>query len=174
MQETDIKLLDEKLPNLPAVVQSEIVAIEEFRGDLTLTVKPEKIRDVIHHLKQDPALSFDVLMDLFAMDYSKFEKAQPERYCVIYHLVSMFQKYRVRLKVFLNEEKAEVDSIHDIYQAANWFEREAWDLFGIKFTNHPDLHRILCHQDFVGHPLRKDYPSDHYQRLKTSTTGTGI
>jgi NADH:ubiquinone oxidoreductase subunit C len=80
----------------------------------------------------------------------------------------MPRKRRVQVKVYLSEDKPEVDSIHDLYKMVNWFEREAWDMFGIVFKGHPNLIRILCHNDFVGHPLRKDYPAEQYQRLKNA------
>ena len=168
MTEIDTKSLDNCLPNLPSLVQQEILGVEEFRGDFTVVVRPEKLREVISYLKNDPNFRFDVMMDLFAMDYLKMDPPQAGRYAVIYLLTSLFQSKRVRLKVFLDEVHPEVDSIHDIYKAANWFEREAWDLYGIHFKGHPNLTRILCHGDFEGHPLRKDYPSDKYQRLKAA------
>ena len=174
MQETDIKLLANVLPNLPEAISSQILTVEEFLGETTISVKKESIRAVVEFLKNDPNFRFDVLMVLFAMDYLKYDKVQPERFAVVYYLVSLFQSRRVRIKVFLSEEEPSVESIHDIYKAANWFEREAWDLFGIQFQGHPNLIRILCHSDFEGHPLRKDYPSDKYQRLKTAIPSEGL
>jgi len=159
---------------LPAEVQSAILAVEEFKGETTITLRKESVRAVIQFLKNDPSLRFDVMMDLFAMDYLKYNSPQPERYAVIYYLVSLLQTRRLRIKVFVSEEDAVVDSIHDIYKAANWFEREAWDLYGIVFQGHPNLVRILCHNEFVGHPLRKDYPSDQYQRLKAAMPSEGL
>ncbi len=174
MQETDIKLLANTLPNLPENIQSQILSVEEFKGETTLIICKEGLRTVIQFLKGDPHCRFDVMMDLFAMDYLNYEIAQPERFAVVYYLVSLFQTRRIRIKVFLSEEDPTVDSIHDLYKAANWFEREAWDLYGILFNEHPNLTRILCHSDFVGHPLRKDYPSDQYQRLKTAIPSEGL
>lgn len=174
MQEIDTKLLANVLPHLPEQIQSQILSVEEFRGDTTLVVKKEGLRQVIEFLKRDPNYRFDVLMDLFAMDYMKFVTETPDRFAVIYYLVSLLQNRRIHIKVFLPEECPSVDSIHDLYKAANWFEREAWDLFGIQFLDHPNLVRILCHSEFEGHPLRKDYPSDKYQRLKTTTPSEGL
>lgn len=174
MQETDTKLLANVLPHLPENIQSQILSVEEFRGETTLTLRKEGIREVVQFLKTDPNCRFDVMMDLFAMDYMKYVAETPERFAVVYYLVSLLQNRSLRLKVFVPEENPTVDSIHDLYKAANWFEREAWDLFGIQFTGHPNLVRILCHSEFEGHPLRKDYPSDKYQRLKTTTTSEGL
>lgn len=174
MQETDTKLLASALPNLPAEIQTAILAVEEFKGETTITIRKETLRTVIQFLKTDPNFRFDVMMDLFAMDYLKYNTPQPERYAVIYYLVSLFQTRRVRIKVFVSEDEPVVDSIHDLYKAANWFEREAWDLYGIVFNGHPNLVRILCHNEFVGHPLRKDYPSDQYQRLKSAVPSEGL
>jgi NADH-quinone oxidoreductase subunit C len=172
--ETDIKLLAKVLPQLPENIQNQILGVQEFLGETTLTIRRESVREVMSFLKNDPQCRFDVMMDLFAMDYLKYDPAQPDRFAVVYYLVSFLQGKRIRIKVFLSEEDPSVDSIHEIYQAANWFEREAWDLFGIQFKGHPNLTRILCHSDFVGHPLRKDYPSDQYQRLKTAMPSEGL
>ena len=114
------------------------------------------------------------MMDLFSMDYLKWEPPTPERYAIIYNLYSPPLHERLFVKVYLPETDPQVDSIHDLYKAANWFEREAWDLFGIVFRGHPNLIRILCHSDFEGHPMRKDYPSDKYQRLKSAINSTGL
>ncbi len=174
MQETDTKLLANILPNLPESIQTAILAVEEFKGETTVVLKRESLRAVVQFLKTDPNFRFDVMMDLFAMDYLKYSSEQPERFAVVYYLVSLLQGRRVRLKVFVSEEDPTIDSIHDIYKAANWFEREAWDLYGIVFNGHPNLIRILCHTEFVGHPLRKDYPSDQYQRLKSAVPSEGL
>lgn len=164
MQETGTKSLESKLPRLLEALPDALVSADDYRGDLTVVVQPSRLRDVVRLCKTDPALSFEVLMDLFAMDYAKAKEPTPERFAVIYNLYSVSKKRRVRLKAFLPETAPEIASIHDLYKAANWFEREAWDLFGVRFQGHPHLIRILCHHEFVGHPLRKDYPADKYQR----------
>jgi NADH/F420H2 dehydrogenase subunit C len=153
---------------------SEITDASDHRGDLRVDVRPSAIRDVVGFLKTDPALQFNVMMDLFAMDYLKYPVEQPERFAVIYNLYSLPKRHRVHLRVFVPEQRPEVDTIQDLYAAANWFEREAWDLFGIVFKGHPNLVRILCHTDFVGHPMRKDYPSTQYQRLKNAAPSSGF
>lgn len=174
MHETDISSLKSKYPLFAERFSDAFVAVEEFRGDRTVVVKPERLREVLQFLKSEAGYQFEMLMDLLGIDYLKFEPLTPERYAVIYNLYSLQSHERLRLKVFVSEEKPEIDSIHDIFAAANWFERETWDLFGITFKGHPNLVRILCHHDFVGHPLRKDYPSDKYQRLKTAAPSSGF
>ena len=174
MPEIDISSLESKLPEFSAAFSSEILALEDFRGDLTVVLKSKKIREAIRFLKGLQRCPFNVMMDLFAMDYLKSATEMPERFAVIYNLFSLQTNSRVRLKVFLAEDKPEIDSIHDLYKAANWFEREAWDLFGINFKGHPHQIRILTHHEFVGHPLRKDYPADKYQKLKTPAPSAGL
>lgn len=161
----DINSLESKVPSLVQSVRDAILEVTEFQGQLTVVLKPAHIRVAVRALK---SAGYNMLMDLFAMDYLKHPKEAPERFAVIYSFHALATGQRVFLKTFLNEDAPETDSIHDIYQAANWFEREAWDLFGVKFKGHPHLERILCHEEFVGHPLRKDYPSDQYQRLRTA------
>jgi len=170
VDETATKLLENKAPSL-ARFPSEIDGVEELRGEVTVCVKPSKIRELFTALKAD---GFTMLMDLFGMDYLKVNPPRPERFAVVYNLYALAQKKRVFLKAYLPEDLVEIDSVHDIFKAANWFEREAWDLFGIVFRGHPGLVRILCHTDFEGHALRKDYPADKYQRLKNVAPSTEI
>jgi len=172
VHETGTKLLESRLPAL-LEASDALVGAAEHRGDLQVTVDRKKIRDVVALLYRTRP-SFNVLMDLFVVDYLKFKPAQPERYAVIYNLYAIDTHERVFLKAWIPEGQAEIDSIHDLSKAANWFEREAWDLYGVLFKGHPNLQRILCHTEFVGHPLRKDYPSDQYQRLKTAAPPSGF
>jgi len=172
VHETGTKLLESRLPAL-LELSSAIKEVTGYRGDIHVTIEREKIREVIAFLKRTRP-SFLCMMDLFAVDYAKFKPAQPERFAVIYNLFSIDDKKRVFLKVWVPEKEPEIDSLYDLYKAANWFEREAFDLYGIHFKGHPNLQRILCHNEFVGHPLRKDYPSDKYQRLKTASPPSGF
>ncbi|MBI4403695.1 MAG: NADH-quinone oxidoreductase subunit C [Deltaproteobacteria bacterium] len=166
MPEIDIKGLSDKAPAFLERFSGEVLSVSDFRGDLEICVKKDRLKEMVGFLKEDSSLSFDILMDLFGMDYSTFPIAQLERFAVVYNFYSVSRKKRLRLKVFVPEQAAELDSIHEIYKAANWYERETWDMFGIRFLGHPNLVRILCHGEFQGHPLRKDYPSDQYQKLK--------
>ena len=163
MTETVTKSPAEKLPEFTGPFQSEVIAVADFRGDLCIDVKKEKIGEMIRFLKEK--LEFNMLMDLFGMDYSRYGNGLAG-VAVIYNLYSLAQKRRLRLRVSLGDKRPEVRSVCDVFAAANWFEREAFDLFGVTFTGHPNLTRILCHHDFEGHPLLKEYPADGYQRLK--------
>lgn len=174
MPEISTNASENNLPEFATAFADQILSTETFGGDLTFVVKPQKIREMLRFLKTLPRCPFALLMDVFAMDYSKAKHETPERFAVLYNLYSIQANARVRLKVFLPEENPHIDSAHDLFASANWFEREAWDLFGVVFTGHPHLQRILCHNDFEGHPLRKDYPSDGYQRLKRASISTGI
>lgn len=137
---------------------------EEF-GYLNVVIKPEYIREMIFFLKTESDLKFEMLVDLVSIDYSQYPDKKPGRFGLVYHLKSLTHNHRIALRVFLPEESPEIDSIYDFYKNANWLEREAWDQMGIRFKGHPNLKRLLNHKDFVGHPLRKDYPIDRRQWL---------
>lgn len=117
-------------------------------------VPREKIVEVIRTLRDTKGLEFNFMMDLFGMDYP----GHAERFEVVYHLYSLATKKRIRLKVRVTEADPVVPSICELYKAANWFEREVFDMFGIRFSGHPNLKRILMFEEFEGYPLRKDYP----------------
>ncbi len=133
-----------------------ILETHSFRGDDTVLISPGDLVPVCTFLKQDPELDYNFLMDLTAVDYLRMEKKP--RFEVIYHFFSLSKKWRVRIKVGAEGENPEVDSLVPLWPGANWFEREVWDMFGIRFRGHPDLRRILMYDEFEGHPLRKDYP----------------
>ena len=122
-------------------------------GELTLTVAPEDIEKVLTFLRDDPQCQFVNLTDICGVDYPGRER----RFEVVYHLLSPRQNQRVRVKVSTNGDDP-VPSVTGVYQGADWFEREAYDFYGILFTGHPDLRRILTDYGFEGHPLRKDFP----------------
>lgn len=125
-----------------------------FRNQLTLFLPTAKIRDICEFLKSDPELQFNYLSDLTAVDRFPHEP----RFEIVYQLYSIPSKTRLRLKVTAGGDEPAVDSLSSLWPLANWFERELYDLFGIRFHGHPDLKRILLPDDWVGHPLRKDYP----------------
>jgi len=132
-------------------------AIEEVstpHGDLVLKVKPGQIVEVLNWLKEDEESFFDHFMDLTAVDYIGQEK----RFEVVIHLLSIPKTQRIRIKSRLDGDDPVIPSITSVYPAANWFERECWDLYGIRFEGHPNLTRIMLYEGFKGHPLRKDYP----------------
>jgi NADH-quinone oxidoreductase subunit C len=143
-----------------------IVETHEHRGDLTAVVARDALLAVLAHCRDDTALAFDVLMDLTAVDYLKFPgREDGPRFEVVYHLYSIARNHRLRLKVRLDEDDARVSSAVAIWPIANWLEREAWDMFGVRFEGHPDPRRLLMYEEFVGHPLRKDYPVNRRQPL---------
>ncbi|MBI3312688.1 MAG: NADH-quinone oxidoreductase subunit C [Candidatus Omnitrophica bacterium] len=137
--------------------------IHNHRGDETAVVTREALLEIARFLKSDPDYQMNVLMDLTAVD-GKDMKWDP-RFEVVYHFYSTFKNHRLRLKVRVEEKDAVVPSLVPLWPIANWFEREVWDMFGIKFHGHPDLKRILMYEEFSGHPLRKDYPYNKRQPL---------
>ncbi len=141
-----------------------IIATHAHRGDVTAVITPDRYKDAIRLLKTDAELAFDFLTDLTAVDRLKLKKKP--RFEVVVHLYSRKNNSRFRVKTRpANDRQPEVDSIVDIIAGANWPEREVFDMFGIRFTGHPNLKRILMYEEFVGHPLRKDYPVDKRQPL---------
>jgi len=132
-----------------------------LRGDATARVEAERIVEVLRFLRDEPALAFEMLSDLTAVDYL----GRAPRFEVVYHLYSITHNHRVRVKAGVPESPCQIDSVVELWPAANWMEREVWDLYGIRFRNHPDLRRILLYEEFEGHPLRKDYPKERRQPL---------
>ncbi|MBN2886329.1 MAG: NADH-quinone oxidoreductase subunit C [Chromatiaceae bacterium] len=176
-----------RLDSLAAAIREEF-ANEEIEliqrlGELTLEVPAERVLDVCRRLRDRDALRFEQLIDLCGVDYAAYGHSEwdteaasnegfgrgvdrdldlavddPRRFGVVYHLLSLAYNHRLRLRVRLGGEQPIVDSAVEIWVAANWFEREAFDLYGILFRGHPDLRRILTDYGFVGHPFRKDFP----------------
>ncbi len=144
-------------------------AIEETgseRGDHTAVVLRAAIHDALVFCRTDPALAFDMLSDLTAVDYLTFPgREDGPRFDVVYHLYSVRHNHRVRVKARVPEDDAVVPTAVPVWPIANWFEREVWDMFGIRFEGHPDLRRLLLYEEFEGHPLRKDYPVTRRQPL---------
>ena len=130
-------------------------------GELTLTVAGDRIIDVLTALRDDPACRFECLIDICGVDYP----ARPQRFEVVYHLLSLHLNQRLRVKLATDEDTP-VPSAHAIFPAANWFEREAYDMYGILFSGHPDLRRLLTDYGFQGHPLRKDFPLTGYVEVR--------
>ncbi|MDP2268820.1 MAG: NADH-quinone oxidoreductase subunit C [Deltaproteobacteria bacterium] len=130
-----------------------VLSIEEFRGETSITVATHQIRDVMTFLKDSENLHYDLLLDLAGVDFA----GQAPRFLIAYLLHSTKFNNKLRIKTRVAED-GEVDTVSDIWKAADWMEREAYDMFGIKFYNHPYLKRILLTEDFVGYPLRKDFP----------------
>jgi NADH-quinone oxidoreductase subunit C len=149
----------------------KLTSVRIAGGEITAIVLPENLREVALRLRDTPELRLEQLMDLCGMDYSAYardpdgESARTSpapdgtRFAVVYHLLSITHNWRLRLRLFARDtELPVVDSVIDIWPSANWLEREAFDLFGIVFSGHPDLRRLLTDYGFIGHPFRKDFP----------------
>ncbi len=138
-----------------------VIETHAHRGDATAVVRKEDILAISKFLRDDPDLAYNFMMDLTAVDYMGKEP----RFEVVYHLYSLSKNQRVRIKAQVSEADCAIDSIVSIWVAADWFEREVFDLYGIVFKGHPNLKRILLYEGFEGHPLRKDYPVKKRQPL---------
>ncbi|BAL94900.1 NADH-quinone oxidoreductase subunit C [Rubrivivax gelatinosus] len=138
-------------------------------GEITITVGAADYLEVARTLRDTPELRFEQLVDLCGVDYSEYRN-QPwdgPRFCVVSHLLSLTHNWRLRLKVFCPDDDLPVlPSVNDIWPSANWFEREAFDLFGIVFDGHLDLRRILTDYGFIGHPMRKDFPTTGHVEMR--------
>lgn len=141
----------------------KVLQTHEFRGDETAIIEADTLVEAARWLRDHPTLKFDMLTDLTAVDYLPREP----RFEVVYHFYSMANKMRLRLKVQLpgDDENPALDTLCELYRVANWLEREIWDMYGITFAGHPEMRRILMYEEFVGHPLRKDYPKEKRQPL---------
>ncbi|NKB61401.1 MAG: NADH-quinone oxidoreductase subunit C [Gammaproteobacteria bacterium] len=152
------------IETLPDLIGSPFISCHYELGEITCEVKSEDIVDVCTKLRDAPEARFDVLIDLCAVDYSDYGKEGGEtwegsRYAVVYHLLSIENNSRIRLRANLSDESSlGIPSIIGVWAGADWFEREAFDLFGIIFVGHPDLRRLLTDYGFIGHPFRKDFP----------------
>lgn len=149
------------LQKLQARFGEHILFTHRHRGDDTAVVAREALLDVCRFLKTDPELQYNFLIDITAVDYL----GRHPRFEVVYHFFSLPFNRRVRLKTLVPEDDPIVDSLTGLWKGANWYEREVWDMFGIRFRGHPDLRRILLYEEFEGHPLRKDYPIHKRQPL---------
>jgi len=154
---------DIALHRLKACLGPRVLDSHDHRGDETAAIGRESLRSSCLWLRDQADLRFEMLTDLTAVDY--LEQGRTPRFDVVYHLHSISLGHRIRIKVGLAESDNEVDSVSDIWRNANWLEREVWDMYGIRFRNHPDMRRILLYEQFEGHPLRKDYPKERRQPL---------
>lgn len=158
-----VKRLREKFPEA-------VVRAEEFRGEITVWIRPEHLLGVARFLRDEPNLDYKLLSDLSGVDY--LGMGLEPRLVVVYHLYSLTHGHRLRLKVGAEGDPPTVPSVNAVWSGANWQEREVRDLFGIHFSDHPDLRRILMPEDTVGHPLRKDYPQGKEEVSFTYNTPT--
>ena len=138
-----------------------VIGWDIAQGELNVDVAPSNIAAFVEFLKTDPTCKFSTLVDITGVDYPE----RPKRFDVVYHFLSMYQNHRIRLRVSIREDEM-VPSIVDVHPSANWFEREVFDMFGILFSGHPDLRRILTDYGFRGYPLRKDFPTTGYTEVR--------
>jgi len=158
--------MTQKLDTLQAALVTRLGAtiktLKRELGEITVTIDAADYLGAMTALRDDPTLKFEQMIDLCGVDYSQY-KNQPwegSRFCVVVHLLSVTRNWRVRVKAFApDDELPAMASITDLWTSANWFEREAFDLFGIVFEGHNDLRRILTDYGFIGHPMRKDFPA---------------
>ena len=131
------------------------------KNEIDLLIKKEDIVSVLMFLRDNPSLNMETLIDITAVDYPGNEK----RFILVYNLLSVSKNFRLKVKIKTNDD-VPVLSVNEVYPSANWYEREVWDLFGIRFSGHPDLRRILTDYDFEGHPLRKDFPLTGFTQVR--------
>jgi NADH-quinone oxidoreductase subunit C len=143
-----------------------VLETHAHRGDHTAVVERARLLEILRACRDEPDLGFELLADLTAVDCSRLPgREDGPRFDVVYHLLSLVHTHRVRLKVRVEEDDAVLPTASGLWPIANWLEREVWDMFGVRFEGHPDLRRLLMYEEFVGHPLRKDYPIDRRQPL---------
>jgi len=150
-----VKLIRQRFPE--AIV--EITSLRDLPDELTIKITKDRLLEICQFLKEDARLDFNYLSDLCGVDYPERE----ERFEVVYHLYSINKRHRLRLKTAIKEGET-IPSVTGIWQTADWHEREAFDLLGIRFEGHPNLRRILLPDDWEGHPLRKEYPLQGYEQ----------
>jgi NADH-quinone oxidoreductase subunit C len=153
--------LNELAAYIAAKQPNAVISTSVAFGDLTVSVQPAAVEGFVDFLRLDASCRFTSLVDITAIDHPD----RVERFDVVYHFLSMYQNHRIRVKLAVRETDM-VPSIHDIHPSANWFEREVFDMFGILFSGHPDLRRILTDYGFRGHPLRKDFPTTGYTEVR--------
>ena len=144
---------------------SSITNHQVINNELIISTKLSKVKDLLSELKKKDELKFEMLLDITAVDYPQ----RPKRFELIYNLLSLKKRLRIRVKIFLNDNEI-VPSISKLYKSACWYEREVWDMYGISFSHNNDLRRILTDYGFEGHPLRKDFPLTGFVELRYDET----
>jgi NADH-quinone oxidoreductase subunit C len=142
-----------------------VLAHSVTQGQESITIRPADLLEVASFLKSDPDISMEMLMDVGGVDYLGYGDDREWRYEVAYHFYSLSKNHRYRVKVAVEDDTVEVPTLHSLWRVSNWMEREVYDQYGLRFAGHKNLRRILNHDDFVGHPLRKDYPIQRRQKL---------
>ncbi|MGA3251207.1 MAG: NADH-quinone oxidoreductase subunit C [Paraburkholderia sp.] len=155
--------------NLEAAFGGRLLSITEAIGELTIVVSAREYQDIATQLRDDLSLRFEQLVDLCGVDYQTYGDGAYDgpRFAAVLHLLSVSNNWRLRVRVFAqNDDVPLIPSIVDVWNSANWYEREAFDLYGIVFEGHPDLRRILTDYGFIGHPFRKDFPVSGYVEMR--------
>jgi NADH-quinone oxidoreductase subunit C len=158
-----------KLQRLLDILSRENLSPKERLGELTVEVQSSAYREICEKLKSHPELRFEQLIDLCGVDYASYRDVPREapRFAVVLHLLSVTNNWRLRVRALCPEDSFPVmPSLVEVWPSCNWFEREAFDLYGIMFEGHPDLRRILTDYGFVGHPFRKDFPLSGYVEMR--------
>ena len=188
---TPTERLDELEQRLHATFGTSGCEVSRHRGELTLTVPRERVHEIMVDLRDGPAFRFDQCQDVCGVDYLAYGESEwatsaasstgfgraaergtevtgrdDRRFAVVYHLQSIALNHRLRVKTYLSSGEPIVDSVIDVWQSVDWFEREAFDMFGILFAGHPDLRRILTDYGFIGHPFRKDFPLSGHVEMR--------
>lgn len=161
--------LDTLQAALEAALGGKIQRLKREFGEITIEVGPQDYAEVAQTLRHHAELQFEQLIDLCGLDFSEYGNGgyEGQRFAVVVHLLSISKNWRVRLKVFCaDDDFPQLESVNPIWNAANWFEREAFDLFGIIFVGHEDLRRILTDYGFIGHPMRKDFPTSGHVEMR--------
>ncbi len=161
--------MEQLAETIHAVLGGKVKNLSIALGEITLTVSAVDYLAAATQLRDAPGCRFEQLIDLCGVDYSEYKDGQYDglRYCVVSHLLSVSLNQRVRLKVFCaDDDFPVVDSLNGVWNSANWFEREAFDLYGIVFEGHNDLRRILTDYGFIGHPFRKDFPTSGHVEMR--------
>jgi len=170
---------------LKDVFGEQVVSLENKLGELTLLVRPQHMQSVLNRLRDDKRFAFEQLTDLCGLDYSTYGSdasdggvyfsadasapctLRPSRFAVVYHLLSLANNMRLRVRIFAEDDAMPIlPSVIEIWPSANWYEREAFDLYGIIFTGHPDLRRLLTDYGFIGNPFRKDFPLSGHVEMR--------
>jgi NADH-quinone oxidoreductase subunit C len=155
--------------NLEAAFGGRLSSVTEALGELTIVVKAADYLEVAKRLRDDPTLGFEQLIDLCGVDYQTYGEGAYDgpRFAAVLHLLSIKHNWRLRVRVFApHDDMPVVPSVVDVWNSVNWYEREAFDLYGLVFEGHPDLRRILTDYGFIGHPFRKDFPVSGYVEMR--------
>ena len=153
--------IKKQIQSLKSFFKKKILSINEDKGEIAITFDQENIIESLKVLRDRPEFDFKQLIDLCGVDYQDFKIAahDEKRFCVVYHLLSLKNNQRLRVKVFAEDDEFPIfPTMTEVWPNADWYEREAFDLFGLMFIDHPDLRRLLTDYGFVGHPFRKDFP----------------